>query len=145
MSSSLCFFSAAIILGAAAAFACSIPTFETDGCRDARYALRSFYSVHFDQGMTSEFERDAAIREHMLTQDFKKKLLNDERRLGDPFTLAESVPTTFKVGECSESGDQAVFRVQIYWRDDSSVIQKDIFAHLRNADGKWLIDDISEK
>lgn len=145
MSPSFCFFSAAIILGAASAIACSIPSFETDGCRDARYALRSFYSVHFDRGMTGEYERDTAMREHMLTQDFVNKLLSDENRLGDPFTLADSVPTTFKIGECSESGDKAVFRVQIYWRDDASVIQKDIFAHLRNADGKWLIDDILEK
>lgn len=137
------FFASAATLVAAAAVACGVPNLESGTCTEARYALRSYYSVHFDLGISGDRDRDVAARRYMLTDKFAEKLSRDEIEHADPFTLEASIPTTFKIGECAGTDGEAKFRVQIYRRDDLSVMQKDIFVRLRKEGGKWLIDDIT--
>jgi hypothetical protein len=144
MRGSSVFLTVAIVAAALLFSACGVPNLESQPCSDARYALRTFYSFHFDVGMTGERARDVEIRREYLTPRFFEALSKRENAPKDPFTVADSLPTTFKIGECSENGDRAHFRVQVYWRDDSSTVQKDIFVRIDQQDGKWLIDEITE-
>lgn len=122
---------------------CGVPNLESQECTDARISLRAFYSFHFDLGVTGDPVEDLVARRRFLTTELGNKisvLTNPEK---DPYTLSDSLPTTFKLGECSSRGANAVFRVQVYWRDDHSTVQKDFYTAMKKADSGWLLDEIS--
>lgn len=122
---------------------CGVPNLETQECTDARISLRTFYSFHFDRGVTEDLVEDLSARQRFLTPEFGRKIGDLTTSEKDPFTLSDSLPTTFKLGECSSSGSNAVFRVQVYWRDDRSTVQKDLYTAMKMNDSGWLIDDIA--
>jgi hypothetical protein len=144
MRASSAFLAAAIAAALSVFSACGVPNLESPACIDARYALRTFYSFHFDVGVSDEHERDVEVRKDFLTPQFFQTLMRREKALNDPFTVSDSLPTTFKIGECSESGGSARFRVQVYWRDDRATIQKDFFVTMKQQEDKWRIDEITE-
>lgn len=123
--------------------ACGVPNLESQECTEARISLRVFYSFHFDLGVTEDPVEDLGARRRFLTREFGQTIGDLTASTKDPFTLSDSLPTTFKLGECSSSGNNAVFRVQVYWRDDHSTVQKDLYTAMKKVDSGWLLNEIS--
>jgi hypothetical protein len=124
------------------ATACSLPALESPQCTDARETVRKFYSFHFGNDIAYTVE-DIEKRKPYLTDEFAAKQTAYGTTF-DPFTLAEDPPRTFKLGECTFiDREKVAFRVQVYWRDDSTTVQKDLRLELVAKDGNWLINNIS--
>jgi hypothetical protein len=120
---------------------CSIPSLETVECIQAREALRSFYSFHFDNGMTPSAE-GLERRKDFLTPRYREELASGLTHT-DVFTGSEDTPRTFKIGKCESTGsDLAEVQVQVYWRDDQSTRQKEVKARVLRINDKWLIDKV---
>lgn len=120
---------------------CSVPSLESAECSEARESIQKFYSFHLGNDMTFSPETLSQRRQFLTGSMFDSLSRNEV--IGDPFTLSETPPRTFKIAECKESDPStAEIRVQTYWKDDDSTTQKEIFVTARKIDGSWLIDGI---
>jgi hypothetical protein len=64
----------------------------------------------------------------------------------DPFFNSASPPTTFKIGKCEVvDPTHANIQVQLYWRQEANVDQKEVYADTIKTPDKWLIDKIENR
>jgi hypothetical protein len=139
------FFSAvsAACFGLVLLSSCSLPNLEKPQCTEARDSVRRFYSFHFGNEMRPSPENLKA-REKFLTAELFKMLTASSETAVDYFTASEKYPKTFRVGACTaESGDRAAFGVMLLWRDETKSEQKEVRVETVLADGKWLINKVS--
>ncbi len=127
---------------------CSIPSLEKPECTQARDAVKQFYSFHFGNDMHPTAE-NLKMRQRYLTENFYKKLMVDATGLPptkiDYFTFSEEPPKTFKIGKCEAAQpNKANVQVQIYWRDDTKTVQKEVNVEAVNQKDVWLIDDVHQ-
>lgn len=127
------------------ALACSIPTLESSDCSAARQAVKEFYSFHFGNEMQFTPE-NLVLRERFLTPEFAASLAG--RKIdGDPFTTGTNdFPKAFRVGACerAQPGGASV-GVLLFWRDDVRSEQRKIYVETVKRDGKWLVNNISDR
>ena len=121
---------------------CSIPSLEKPECTQARDAVKQFYSFHFGNDMHPTAENLKA-RERFLTSDLYKTL-SVSAGSTDYFTASEEFPKTFKIGKCElPQSDKANVQVQIYWRNDTKTVQKEVNVEAVNQKDAWLINKVS--
>jgi len=122
---------------------CGVPNLESAECREARDAVKRFYSFHF----ANEMRPSAAgfdARRPFLTDSLSNRLTGRSSEAEDYFTATENYPRTFRVGECQVTGaDSALLNVLLLWRDDTSSDQKEISVRTHRAGDKWLIDEVT--
>jgi hypothetical protein len=129
---------------------CSVPNLEAPDCTAARTHVREFYSFHFGNDMHPTLE-NVLKRERFLTRQYASSLRIDAGGLPptqiDYFTLAEDLPKTFRIGECTvvEPGRTTQFEVLLFWKDDARSEQREITAIARKENDEWLIDAVGPK
>lgn len=135
-----CIFNFAFII--AASSGCSIPNLETPNCSAARDAAKRFYSFHFANDM--QYSRESLeLRKSYLAPDFYEKLKSWPSGIRDPFTRADEFPRTFRIGRCSELSDTKVdMQIQLYWKDDSATVQRELAAFLDKSGDAWLVSGV---
>ena len=122
---------------------CSIPSLEKPQCTSARDTVKRFYSFHFGNDMHPSAENLKA-REQFLISDLIKSLSASSETAKDYFTETNNYPKAFRVGSCtSDSDDKATLQVLLLWRDDTKSEQKEVHVETVLADGKWLINKVS--
>ena len=121
---------------------CSVPNMESPECQQARSAAKRFYSFHFG----SEMRRDQdtlKLRERFLTPELFKALSKMEFDGSDYFTASAEPPKTFKIGACNlVNSGRADMQVQIFWRDDNSTVQDEVYAEMIEMNGSWLVNRV---
>ena len=138
----LFFFSVISVVVFFVGFGCSIPSLEKPECTQARDAVKQFYSFHFGNDMHPTAENLKA-RERYLTSDLYKAL-SASAGSKDYFTASDEFPKTFKLGKCElPQSDKANVQVQIYWRDDTKTVQKEVNVETVNQNGSWLINKVT--
>ena len=130
------------------AYGCSIPNLEKPECTEARDAVKQFYSFHFGNDMHPSAE-NLKLRERYLTPEFMKILMVDVTGLPattkDYFTASEEPPKTFKIGKCElPQPDKANVQVQLYWRDDTKTVQKEVHVEAVKTNDVWLINKVAD-
>ena len=132
-----------LLLAAYCLLACSLPSLEKPECAQARDAVKQFYSFHFGNDMHPTAENLKA-RERFLTSDLYKTL-SALPGSTDYFTASDEFPKTFKIGKCElPQSDKANVQVQIYWRDDTKTVQKEVNVEAVNQKGAWLINQVNQ-
>ena len=82
-------------------------------------------------------------RERYLTSDLYKAL-SASAGSKDYFTASDEFPKTFKMGKCElPQTDRANVQVQIYWRDDTKTVQKEVNVEAVNQKDTWLINKVT--
>src|ERR1035437_2069868 len=118
---------------------CSIPNLEKPECTESRDSVKQFYSLYIgtdEQDRQQNWER---------FQKFFAPGFSPSPNSGgpDPFTLATDWPTTFKVGERRvRANDKTDLQVQLYWRTDPVVVQKEVHVEVVKINGAWMINKI---
>jgi hypothetical protein len=118
---------------------CSIPNLEGQQCTETRDVVREFYSWYLgtDPAMR-EKQRD--VHDRYIASDFRSAAVSGL----DPFFLSDTTPTTFKIGKCEVKDDSHVdIQVQIYWRQEQKIDQKEVYADVEKVGDKWLIDEVN--
>ena len=83
-------------------------------------------------------------RERFLTPNLYEVLSNAKAFDLDYFTASETPPKTFKVAQCTLHGDdKADVHVQVYWRDDPKVTQREVHVETVKSGDAWLINKVS--
>ena len=119
---------------------CSIPNLEKPECTESRDRVKQFYSLYIGtdaQDRQQNWER---------FQKFFAPGFSPAPSSGglDPFTLATDWPATFKVGECRViASDKTDLQVQLYWRTDPVVVQKEVHVEAVKTNDAWMINKIS--
>ena len=127
---------------------CSVPNLEEPACKEARDIVREFYSFHFGNDMHPTPE-NLRLREKWLSKRWALKLGVDASGVPptkiDYFTQTEDFPKAFRVGECklNESGNEVLFDVLLFWKDDTRTEQKHISVGVRKENDTWRIDSVS--
>jgi hypothetical protein len=117
---------------------CSIPNLEGQSCTEARDTVKEFYSWYLGTDPEAR-SRQKDIYDRYVSADFR----GTSNENGDPFFLATSTPTTFKIGKCGAIGDSKVeMQVQLYWRSDNKTDQHEVYAETVKKDNKWLIEEV---
>ena len=117
---------------------CSVPNLEPRECTESRDRVKQFYSLYFGTA-SDDREKNWGQFEKFLSPQ-----LLVERTNVDPFTLSTEPPTTFKIGECKTLGsDMTDLQVQLYWRTDPVVVQKEVHVEMVRASDTWVIRKIS--
>lgn len=123
--------------------ACSIPSLQSPECAAASDGVKAFYSFHFGNDMQPTAENLRA-RERFLTPELFKMLSTANSSGVDYFTQSDTPPKTFKVAKCTLEGEnKADVHVQIYWREDSKVTQKEIHVEAVKSGEMWLVNSVS--
>jgi hypothetical protein len=128
-----------IAVSAISLASCSIPNLEGQQCTETRDVVREFYSWYLGT--------DAAMREKQ--RDFYDRYIAPNFRSAaatglDPFFLSDTTPTTFKIGKCEVKDDSHVdIQVQIYWRQEQKIDQKEVYAGVEKVGDKWFIDEVN--
>ena len=121
--------------------ACSVPTLESNSCLQAQESLKQLLSVHFDKG----FEGGKAYKEHRaehITDRLKSEI--DSRPGFDYLTQTDDPPKAFRIGTCTEKGnDEVSLSVLLFWRDDNRSEQQEVNIDMKRIGGKWLADSAS--
>ncbi len=132
-----------LLLTACCSLACSLPSLESLQCSEARDAVKQFYSFHFGNDMAPTSE-NLKKRERFLTAEYYKTLVAAGNSKTDVFTASESPPKTFKIAKCEAlQQDKAMLQVQIYWRDNEKVTQKEVHVEAVKTGDAWLINKVS--
>ncbi len=121
---------------------CSLPSLEKPECTQARDAVKQFYSFHFGND-THPTAENLKAQERFLTGELFKTL---SASVGsqDYFTASDEFPKTFKIGKCeSPQPDKANIQVQLYWRDDTKTVQKEVNVEAVKTGDAWLINKVS--
>lgn len=122
---------------------CSVPNLESPECAAARDGVKQFYSFHFGNDMTPSSENLKA-RERFLSPELYRSLSGRTDERTDYFTASDAPPKTFKIAQCTEEGvGKADVHVQIYWRDDPKVTQREVHVEAVKVDDKWLVNKVS--
>ena len=122
---------------------CSIPNLESPECSAATDGVKQFYSYHFGNDMHPSPENLKA-RERFLTPELYRELAAGNMSGMDYFTASDMPPKTFKVAQCTVEGKQkADIHVQIYWREDPKVTQKEVHVETVKVGDSWLINKVS--
>jgi hypothetical protein len=120
---------------------CSIPNLEGRQCTETRDVVREFYSWYLGT--------DAAMREKQrdIYDRYIAPNFHSAATAGlDPFFLSDTTPTTFKIGKCEVRDDSHVnMQVQIYWRQEQKIDQKEVYADVEKVGDKWLIDKVDSR
>ena len=123
--------------------ACSIPSLEAPECAAARDGVKQFYSFHFGNDMHPTAENLKA-RERFLTPQLFQELAAAGTTDVDYFTASVTPPKTFKIAQCSLEGkEKADVHVQIYWREDPVVTQKEVHVEAVKSGDLWLVNKVS--
>jgi len=134
---------AAITMLALFTFSCglSIPNLEDRECSSARDATREFYSWYLGTDSESR-SKQKEVYDRFVSPGFSSTASG----AADPFFLADTTPTTFKVGKCEQRDESHIaMQVQMYWRQDAKTDQKEVYADLTKTGGKWLIDKVESR
>ena len=132
-----------LLLAAYCQLACSIPNLEKPQCTAGRDVVRRFYSFHFGNDMHPT-DDNLKARQRFLTGDLYKSL-SGSAGSKDYFTASDEFPKTFKMGKCElPQSDKANVQVQIYWRDDTKTVQKEVNVEAIEKGGSWLINKVSQ-
>lgn len=122
---------------------CSVPSLESPDCAAARDGVKQFYSFHFGNEMTPSPENLKA-REKFLTPDLFRSLSAANGSATDYFTASDVPPKTFKIAQCTQTGsNKADVHVQIYWREDAKVTQRELHVDVVKTGESWLINEVS--
>lgn len=122
---------------------CSIPSLESTECSAARDDVKKFYSFHFGNDMRPSDENLRA-RARFLTPDLYRTLSAAVASETDYFTASDEPPKTFKIAQCAEDGPtKADVIVQLYWREDAKVTQKELHVEAVKSGDRWLVNKVS--
>jgi hypothetical protein len=122
---------------------CSIPNLQSPECSDASDGVKEFYSFHFGNDMHPSAENLKA-RQRFLTPELFSRLSTANASDMDYFTASETPPKTFKIAQCTAEGkDKADVHVQIYWREDPKVTQKEVHVEAVKVGEAWLVNKVS--
>ena len=138
-------FLVAAVLIALAMASCSIPNLEPQECVDARDTVTKFYSFHFGNEMKPSPE-NLKLRAKYLTPELLTQLENSPTTDVDYFTATNDYPKAFSDGTCElpEPG-RALFRVNLFWKDDTRSEQRELNVEaVKRGDG-WLINKVTPK
>lgn len=128
----------------AAMVSCSIPILEEQNCREARPAIREFYSFHFGNEMLFSAETLEA-RSGFLTPRLMNEL-GSNHGTGDVFTSgSDDVPRAFRAGSCVAAEGEAKFEVLLFWHNDNETRQRSISVTMQRVNDAWLVDRISRE
>lgn len=120
---------------------CSIPNLENRQCSEARDSVKEFYSWYLGTD-AAQRDREPEVFARYVSPNFP----GYSKDGGDPYFQSLTVPTTFKVGRCDAlSETRAVIQVQLYWRDDKKVDQKEVYADVAKIGDKWLIEKVESR
>jgi hypothetical protein len=87
-------------------------------------------------------EKEREVYNRFIAADFHAMASPDM----DPFYLSNTTPTTFKIGKCEQKDDLHVtVQVQLYWRQEGRTDQKEVYADVSDAAGKWLIHTVESR
>ena len=121
---------------------CSLPSLEKPECMQARDAVKQFYSFHFGNDMHPTAENLKARERYLTSELFGTLSVSAWSR--DYFTASDEFPKTFKIGKCeAPQPDKANVQVQLYWRDDTKTVQKEVNVEAVNRNDAWLINKVS--
>ncbi len=138
-------FAGVIALACLFAAACSMPTLQPQECTDARVTVKQFYSFHFGNEMRPSPE-NLKLREKFLTPELARELEAAPPTETDYFTATDHYPKAFKDAGCTlESPDRAIFRVNLFWREDERNVQKELDVETVKRGDQWLINKVSPK
>ena len=123
--------------------ACSIPSLESPQCAAASDGVKQFYSFHFGNDMNPS-PANLKARERFLTPELYRQLSAQSDSGVDYFTASDTPPKTFKIAQCTAEGDdKADIHVQIYWREDPKVTQKEVHVEAVKSGESWLVNKVS--
>lgn len=123
---------------------CSIPSLEKPECTQARDVVKQLYSLHFGSE-TLSMEENLKVQKRFLTSELFNTLSATAGISEDYFTKSVEFPKTFKIGKCvAPEPDKANLQVQLYWRDDTKTVQKEVNVEAVAKDGSWLINKVSQ-
>lgn len=122
---------------------CSVPSLESEECRQARDTVKRFYSYHFASDMKTA-AADLENRAEFLSADLKKNLEDRANSPTDYFTQTDDYPKAFRVGTCENISQERVnFGVLLFWKDDTRNEQRKMNVEAVNQGGKWAIDKVA--
>jgi hypothetical protein len=118
----------------------------------ASEAARAFYRYHFSHDKCY----DAAclkLRRKWLTAELYELLKYERRRElppdvvpylgGDPFTVSQETPHSFRIGKAEREGRGARVEVYVYWLAQGRVVEQRRYSFVMSSDsGRWRIADI---
>jgi hypothetical protein len=125
--------------------ACSIPNLETAECREARNAVKEFYSFHFGNDMKFTKE-NLGRREKYLSSELKQNLQNQPDGATDYFTATDDYPKAFRVGDCEtvELNKKVNTQVVLFWKSDTRSEQREIHVEVVKENDDWLMKNVSK-
>jgi hypothetical protein len=127
-----------ILVAAIGIASCSIPNLEGQQCTVTRDVVREFYSWYLGTDAAAR-QKQRDVYDRYIASNFHSAATAGL----DPFFLSDTTPTTFKVGKCEVKDDSHVsMQVQIYWRQDQNVDQKEVYADVEKIGDKWQIDKV---
>ena len=119
---------------------CNVPNLESPECTQARDTLRQFYSWHIGTSADDRIKQPE-IQNKFVSPGF---LPDPNNSADDPFTFSKDMPKTFKIGKCESSDEKKVtMQVQLYWRDDSQTVQKEVRVEEVKTSDAWLINKVT--
>lgn len=122
---------------------CSIPSLEKPECTQARDAVKQLYSFHFGNEKQLA-EENLKAQKRFLTSELFDTLSVYVERSQDYFTKSDEFPKTFKIGKCVvTAADKTNVQVQLYWRDDTKTLQKEVNVEAVRQNDAWLVNKIS--
>lgn len=136
------FFLTILISATAFVSACSVPNLEPEACTEARGELKKLYSLHFGSA-TEKDERYQKERDGFISQRLKSEI--DDREGFDYLTQTSDFPKAFRIGKCSETGqEQLSFGILLFWKDAQRDEQREIDAQMSRENGQWVVERVQE-
>jgi len=132
-----------ILISAAALISgCSVPNLEPEACTEARGQLKKLYSLHFGN-LGEKSEKYQEQRDGFISQRLKGEI--DDREGFDYLTQTSDFPKAFRIGKCSETGqEQLSFGVLLFWKDTQRDEQREIDAQMSKENGRWVVERVKQ-
>ncbi len=119
---------------------CSLPSLEGGDCSQARDSVKQFYSLYIGTDAEERVKSWERFQKY-----FSPQFAPDPKTWAtDPFTNADSTPKTFKIGVCKALDPEKVnLQVQLYWREETKTVQKEVHVEAVKSGDAWLINKVS--
>ncbi len=119
-----------------------MPSLESPQCTEARDTVKQFYSWHLGTDADVKAGHPEIYKKYVSSE-----FLTTDRGSNwesDPYFLSLNSPKTFKIGTCKQIDQQKVdLQVQLYWRDNEKVTQKEVHVEAVKTGDTWLINKVS--
>jgi hypothetical protein len=119
-----------------------IPNPESQQCSEARDSVKEFYSWYLGTDPEQRRKQPEVFRKYISGTSSLNAVNSDL----DPFFNSPTPPTTFKIAKCETAdADHTNIQVQLYWRQDLKIEQREVYADTVRTGDTWQIDRIENR